>query len=108
MSKSVEKRIVEMRFDNQQFEKGVQTTMGTLDKLKHSLKLDGATKGLEDVDKAVKGINISGLSSAVETVKSRFSALEVVAITALANITNSVVNAGKKLVYSFPLDPSHQ
>ena len=87
MSKSVEKRIVEMRFDNQQFEKGVQTTMGTLDKLKHSLKLDGATKGLEDVDKAVKGINISGLSSAVETVKSRFSALEVVAITALANIT---------------------
>ena len=108
MSKSVEKRIVEMRFDNQQFENGVQTTMGTLDKLKHSLKLDGATKGLEDVDKAVKGINISGLSSAVETVKSRFSALEVVAITALANITNSVVNAGKKLVDSFTLEPIHQ
>lgn len=108
MSKSVEKRIVEMRFDNQQFEKGIQTTMGTLDKLKHSLKLDGATKGLEDVDKAVKGINISGLSSAVETVKSRFSALEVVAITALANITNSVVNAGKKLVDSFTLEPIHQ
>ena len=108
MSKSVEKRIVEMRFDNQQFEKGVQTTMGTLDKLKHSLKLDGATKGLEDVDKAVKGINISGLSSAVETVKSRFSALKVVAITALANITNSVVNAGKKLVDSFTLESIHQ
>ncbi len=108
MSKSVEKRIVEMRFDNQQFEKGVQTTMGTLDKLKHSLKLDGATKGLEDIDKAAKGINISGLSSAVETVKSRFSALEVVAITALANITNSVVNAGKKLVDSFTLEPIHQ
>lgn len=58
MSKSVEKRIVEMRFDNQQFEKGVQTTMGTLDKLKHSLKLDGATKGLEDVDKAVKNFSV--------------------------------------------------
>ena len=108
MSKSVEKRIVEMRFDNQQFEKGVQTTMGTLDKLKHSLKLDGATKGLEDIDKAAKGINISGLSSAVETVKSRFSALEVVAITALANITNSVVNAGKKLVDSFTMEPIQQ
>ena len=48
MSKSVEERIVEMRFDNQQFEKGVQTTMGTLDKLKQSLRLDGATKGLEE------------------------------------------------------------
>lgn len=108
MSKSVEERIVEMRFDNQQFEKGVQTTMGTLDKLKQSLRLDGATKGLEDVDKAAKGINISGLSSAVETVKSRFSALEAVAITALANITNSVVNAGKKLVDSFTMEPIRQ
>lgn len=108
MSKSVEERIVEMRFDNQQFEKGVQTTMGTLDKLKQSLKLDGAAKGLEDVDKAAKGINVSGLSSAVETVKNRFSALEVVAITALANITNSVVNAGKRLVESFTLEPIHQ
>lgn len=108
MSKSVEERIVEMRFDNQQFERNVQTTMGTLDRLKQSLKLDGATKGLEEVDKATKGINMSGLSSAVETVKSRFSALEVVAITALANITNSVVNAGKKLVESFTLEPIQQ
>lgn len=108
MSKSVEERIVEMRFDNQQFEKGVQTTMGTLDKFKQSLKLDGATKGLEEVDKAAKGINMSGLSSAVETVKNRFSALEVIAITALANITNSVVNAGKRLVESFTLEPIHQ
>ena len=108
MSRSVEERIVEMRFNNQQFERGVQTTMSTLDKFKQSLRLDGATKGLEEVDKAAKGINISGLSSAVETVKSRFSALEVVAITALANITNSVVNAGKQLVNSFTLEPIHQ
>lgn len=108
MSKSVEQRIVEMRFDNQQFEKGVQTTMGTLDKFKQSLKLDGATKGLEEVDKAAKGINMSGLTNAVETVKNRFSALEVIAITALANITNSVVNAGKRLVESFTMEPIQQ
>ena len=108
MSQSVDKRIVEMRFDNQQFEKGVQTTMGTLEKLRHSLKLDGAVKGLEEVDKAAKGINMSGLSSAVETVKNRFSALEVVAITALANITNSVVNAGKQLIDSFTMEPIKQ
>ena len=103
MSQSVDKRIVEMRFDNQQFEKGVQTTMGTLEKLRHSLKLDGAVKGLEEVDKAAKGINMSGLISVVETVINRFSALEVVAITALANITNSVVNAGKQLIDSYTM-----
>ena len=108
MSKSVEERVVEMRFDNQQFEKGVRTTMGTLDKFKQSLKLDGATKGLEEVNKAAKEINMSGLTSAVETVKNKFSALEVIAITALANITNSVVNVGKRLVESFALEPIYQ
>lgn len=108
MSKTVDERVLEMRFDNRQFEQGVRTTMGTLDKLKQSLRLDGASKGLENVDKAAKATNVSGLSSAVETVKNRFSALEVVAITALANLTNSVVNAGKRLVQSFTFEPLHQ
>lgn len=108
MSGTIDERVVGMRFDNQQFEQGVKTTMGTLDRFKQSLKLDGATKGLEDVDRAVKGVNMSGLSGAVETVKNRFSALEVVAITALANLTNSVVNAGKRLVNSLTLEPVMQ
>lgn len=108
MSRTIDERVVGMRFDNQQFEQGVKTTMGTLDRFKQSLKLDGATKGLEDVDRAVKGVNMSGLSGAVETVKNRFSALEVVAITALANLTNSVVNAGKRLVNSLTLEPVMQ
>lgn len=108
MSKSVEERVVGMRFDNQQFEMGVQTSMGTLEKLKQALKLDGATKGLEEIDGATKKVDMSGLSSAVETVKSRFSALEVVAITALANLTNSVVNAGKQLISSFTIEPIKQ
>lgn len=105
MSKSVEERVVEMRFDNQQFERGVQTTMGTLQKFKQSLKFDEAAKGLEGIDKSVKKIDIAGLGSAVETVKKRFSAMEVVAITALANITNSVVNTARKLLDQFTLEP---
>ncbi len=108
MSRSVDERVVEMRFDNQRFERNVQTTMSTLDKLKQSLKLDGAAKGLEDIDKAAKSVKMSGITNAVETVKNRFSALEVVAITTLANLTNSVVNAGKRIVDSFTLEPIKQ
>ena len=47
MSKTVDERVVEMRFDNKQFEQNVQTSLSTLDKLKRSLNLDGAAKGLE-------------------------------------------------------------
>ncbi len=105
MSRTVDERVVEMRFDNNQFERAASATMSTLSKLKSSLNLDGATKGLESVDDAARKIDLSGLSSAVDTVKSRFSALEVIAITTLANITNSAVNTGKKLLSALTIAP---
>ena len=48
---------------------------------------------------------MSPLTNAVETVRVRFSALEVMAITALQNITNSALAAGKNLVSAFTVDP---
>ena len=105
MSATIDEKVVEMRFDNKQFESGVSTTMSTLDKLKNSLKLDGAAKGLENVSSAAKNLNLSGIGNAVETVQAKFSALEVMGITALANITNSAVNAGKRIVSALTIDP---
>lgn len=105
MSKEVDERVVEMRFDNKQFEQNVQTSMSTLDKLKKSLKFDGAEKGLEKINAASKNCNMSSLSNSISTVQAKFSALEVVAITTLANITNSVVNAGKNMLHSLTVEP---
>jgi hypothetical protein len=104
MSTTVDERVVSMRFDNQNFEKNVSTTMSTLDKLKEKLHLNGATKGLQDVNAAAGKVNMSGLGSAVETVSAKFSALQVMGVTALANITNSAVDAGKRLVKSLSVD----
>ena len=108
MSKTIDEKVVEMRFDNKQFESNVQTSMKTIENLKKSLNMDGATKGLESVDAAAKKIDMSGLGSAVETVKTRFSALEVMAVTALANITNSVINTGKQMLHSLTVEPIKQ
>ena len=105
MSTTVDSRVVEMSFDNKNFESNVQTSLGTLEKLKQSLNLNGSAKGLENIDAAAKKVNIGMLGDAVETVKHKFSAFEVIAITALANITNSVVNAGKQMLRSLSLDP---
>ena len=108
MSNVIDQKVVEMRFDNKQFENNVQTSLSTLDRLKKSLNLEGATKGLENVDAASKKLNFSGLSSAVETVQAKFSAFEVMAVTALANITNSAINAGKQMLRSLTLEPVSQ
>lgn len=107
MSTTVDERVVEMRFDNKQFEQNIQTSLSSLDKLKKSLNLEGAAKGLETVNDAANKCsgNMSPLSNAVETVRVRFSALEVMAITALQNITNSALAAGRNLVSAFTIDP---
>ena len=105
MSKTIDERVVEMRFDNQQFEKNVQTSMSTLEKLKQKLNLTGASKSLEDVNKAAKNVTLTGLSNAVETVHAKFSALQVIGVTTLANLTNSAVNAGKRITKALTIDP---
>lgn len=105
MSTTIDERVVEMRFDNSRFERNVQTSLSTLDKLKNSLNLSGATKGFEDIDNAAKKVNMSGLSTAVESVRMKFSALEVIAVTALANITNSAINTGKQMISALTIDP---
>ena len=105
MSKTVDSRVVEMQFDNSQFERNVSTTMSTLDKLKRSLKFGDSSKGLDNLSKAAKNVDMNGLGNAVENVRMRFSALEVMGVTALANITNSAVNAGKRIVSALTIDP---
>jgi tape measure domain-containing protein len=79
--------------------------MSTLDKLKQKLHLDGAAKGLEGVNSAAKKVDMSGLGAGVEAVSAKFSALQVMGVTALANITNSAVNAGKRMIKALTLDP---
>ena len=105
MSKTIDERVVEMRFDNKQFESNVKTSMSTLDKLKEKLNFKGASKGLENINAAAKNVNMSGLQNGIETVRAKFSALEVVGVTALANIANSAVNAGKRLINAFTFEP---
>ena len=105
MSTQVDERVVSMRFDNKQFESNVSTTMSTLDKLKQKLHLKDASKGLENVGTAAKNVNMNGLSSAVDTVRVKFSALDVIGVTALTNITNQAVNAGKRMISALTIDP---
>ena len=67
MSRTIDERVVEMRFDNKQFEQNVQTSISSIEKLEKSLNLKGASKGLEDVNVAAKNCNMTPLSNAVET-----------------------------------------
>lgn len=105
MSAVVDDRIVEMRFDNRDFEQNVKTSMSTLERLKQSLKFSGASKGLDDMSSAIKKIDMSSLGANVEMVGSKFSVLEQIGIGALRNIGNSAMEVGKKVVSALTIDP---
>lgn len=79
MSTKVEQRVVEMRFDNAQFERNIAQSTESLDKLKEALRLDDATKSFEDLEKAAKGFDLSGALSSVtvttNSIKDKFDGL---------------------------------
>lgn len=105
MSKEIDERVVQMQFDNRQFESNVKTSLSTLDKLKQALNFSGAEKGLDKVSDSAKKINLNPLSSALDTVKIKFSALEIAGITALSNLTTSALRAGERIISAFSIDP---
>ena len=105
MSRVIDQQVVEMQFDNSHFERNVRTSMSTIDKLKQSLNLTGASKGLENINEAAKKNNFGVLGQSVDQVKVKFSAMQIAGITALTNITNSAVNAGKRIVKALTIDP---
>lgn len=105
MSETVDNRVVEMQFDNKNFETNVKTSLSTLEKLKQSLNLKGASKGLEGVQAAASKCDLSGLSNGITTVQSHFSALQIAGVTALATITNQAVLAGERMIKALTLTP---
>lgn len=103
--REIDERVLEMQFDNGQFERGVKTSLNTLDALKKGLNLESSVKSMSDLDRASKSLSMASLAQNVEYVSSKFSALGIVGITALQNISNSAINTGKRLVSALTIDP---
>ena len=105
---SIDKRIVQMQFDNQGFEKGVHTTMKSLQNLNESLKMKNATNGLSEVQSGINkltSLGMGALSQGVDSVTTKFNAMGIIAATALMNITNSAINIGKKVANALTIEP---
>lgn len=92
MSQTVDERVVEMRFDNKQFEQGAKETMTTLEKLKASLNMDASAKSFQTLDKAANSVNLSGIAAGIEALQNRFSTMGIVGMRVIENITDSLMN----------------
>ena len=104
MSQEVDSRVVEMLFDNANFEKNTKQTISTIDRLMEKLQFKGAEKGFEKLDAAAENVDFAAMQTSLDRLESKFSSLNIVATTALVNITNKFVDAGEKLVKSLSID----
>lgn len=100
----VDTRTVEMRFDNSDFEKNARQSMSTLEKLKSALKLDGASAGLKEVERASKKLDFRDFKNNIDGVGKKFSVLETIATGALLKIGASAAEAGIKIAKSLTVD----
>lgn len=104
MSNVIDSKVVEMKFDNKDFEQNVSTSMNTLEKLQNKLNFSDASKAFGELDSASRRVNFSDFGQAIETVQVKFKALETMAIGALMNIGAKAADAGIQLVQSLSTD----
>lgn len=104
MSRTVESKVVEMKFDNSNFEKNVQTSLSTLAKLKEGLQFSKVKNSFSAISDAAGKLDFSGLMVATETVTTKFSALEAIALGALTRIGQRAIDAGINLVKGMSVD----
>ena len=105
MAREVDTRVVEMQFDNKRFEEIARESMSTLEKLKQALNFDNLRNSFKNLSKSAGEVSMDGMDKSLDTVNAKFSALQVVGMTALANITNSAIEAGKKIASALTIDP---
>lgn len=105
MTTTIDNRVVGMQFDNQKFESGIKTSINSLDALKKSLNMSGAAKGFDELGRASSRFDLSGMANSISGLSDRFSNLGIVGITTIQNLTNTALNAGKRMVSALTIDP---
>lgn len=108
MSKSIDQRVLEMQFDNKQFESNVKTSINTLENLKKSLDLSSSAKTLDNLTAASNSFTLDGIGSAVETISDKFSAFGVFSVEIFRRISNAAIDCGTKMINALAIDPAKQ
>lgn len=105
MSVEVEQKVVEMQFNNKEFEKGVSSTLDVLERLNQSLRFKNVSKGIDQVNRSARSINLNPISTSLDAISNKVRIQTAAITTTVANLTNTVVNFGKNLTKSLTIDP---
>ena len=105
MATTIDREVVEMKFDNKDFEKNAATSMSTLDKLKNAIKFENLAHPFSKITDSIKGVSFDPMIDGISSVQAKFSMLDVAVATIVQNITNSVLGMARKITNDFAIAP---
>ena len=107
MSATIDTKVVEMKFDNSEFDKNIQSSMQSLDKLDKALNAQTDTSKMSKLQGAVKNVDFSSMYAAIDTINDRFSTMGIIGMTVISRLTNAAMDMGKKIITAIPSQIAH-
>lgn len=104
MGREIDERVVQMKFEAGQFERGISTSTRSLEEYKKALNFDDSIKGFEKLDRSAKALKLDGLSAGVEAVRVKFDLLQITAFNVLNRISNKAIDTGERLVKGLSIE----
>nr|DAF76562.1 MAG TPA: tail tape measure [Caudoviricetes sp.] len=102
---NIDNRIVQMQFNNRQFESGAKTTLSTLDRLKKALNFSGIKTGVDTLGASInKALNMSGVTSGIENLNDKFSTMGIAWQRTIQQITDKAISAGSAITKALSTD----
>lgn len=104
MSREVDERIVEMQFDNQQFERGVAQTITSLDKLTEALKFENVGDSVRGIQNGINNLNFTPITNGVTALEGTLTSLGGrIKLEVFDRLANYAVDTGEKIINALTL-----
>lgn len=104
MSESIDNRVVQMRFDNEQFERGIQTSIRSLKKLDDSMDFESGTKSFRQLEKSVNDVKFDKLLAGLDSIANRFTFIGQLGMRLKNEVIDKLIDSGERMVKSLSVD----
>ena len=98
---TIDERVVSLKMNNKQFLSAIKESASSMDRLKESLKMEGAANGLKRMGEIAKNTTLGDLARSAVDAASNMSVMQGIGITALGGIGAAALSAGKSMLQSF-------
>lgn len=94
---ATDNRIVNLSFNNRQFEEGVKQSSKTLDNFEKKLELKKGQEGLSNFQSAISKVDFSAMARGIQALEDRFSTFGIAGMNVVNRITDAIINGAKRL-----------